>query len=281
MARNDTGRWVQRAAATGGGRTYRGHMPVRWYSSLFLIALLGVALVVYSRYERQHPAAATPPAVGTHWFAALAFDVCGKIQPNLPANPNEATAAPGLHTLGDGVVQISPTKPADAGNNATLGRFVQLYPKLVLTQTSLKLPGQTTHLNGQTCPPGTPDAGRKASVVVKVWPSFAPPGVNHPFEPSDPSTHKFADGELVTVAFVPAGASVPKPPASVITTLLQDRSSAGTSTTVPSVTTIPTVTTPSTTTPSQGSTTGPVATTVPSTATTTSQATTTTGASGH
>src|SRR5579863_8513475 len=122
MARRDTGKWVARAAATGGGRTYRGQMPVRWDGSLALIVLLGVAMIVYSRYERQHPSAGTQPAVGTHWFAALAFDVCGTLQPNLPANPNEASASPGLATAGDGVIAISPTKAADAGNNATLGR---------------------------------------------------------------------------------------------------------------------------------------------------------------
>src|SRR5487761_1510477 len=105
MARGDTGKWVARAAATGGGRTYRGQMPVRWYASLFLIVILGIALIVYSRYERQHPTAAAAPAIGTHWYAALAFDVCGTAEPNLPTNPNEATAAPGLHTVGDGVIE--------------------------------------------------------------------------------------------------------------------------------------------------------------------------------
>ena len=40
MARTDTGRWVARAAATGGGRTYRGRRPLRWYTSLALIVLL-------------------------------------------------------------------------------------------------------------------------------------------------------------------------------------------------------------------------------------------------
>jgi hypothetical protein len=278
MARRDTGRWVARAAATGGGRTYRGQLPVRWYGSLFLIVLLGVALVVYSRYERQHPAASTQPTASSHWYVALAFDVCGTVQPNLPANPNEATAAPGLHTAGDGVIQISPLKPADQGNNATLARFVQTYPGLTLTGSTLKIPGKTSHSNGQTCPTGTPDAGKKAQVRIKVWPSFAPPGSNHPFEVANPAALKLADGQLVTVAFVPADASIPKPPASVITTLLQDRSQVATSTTLPS-TSVPSVTTtaPSTTAPS---TTAPSATTAPPT-TTTAPSTTTTGASGH
>src|ERR1700681_1675052 len=140
MARGDTGKWVARAGATGGGRSYRGQMPVKWYSSLLLISLLGVALIVYSRYERQHPGPSAQPAIGAHWFAAIGFDVCGKVQPNLPANPNASVSPiPGIRTAGDGVVQVAPTSGSDAGNNATLARFVASYPKLVLTPTTLQI----------------------------------------------------------------------------------------------------------------------------------------------
>lgn len=265
-ARTDTGRWVARAAATGGGRTYRGRRPLRWYTALVLIVLLGVALIVYSRYEKQHPSAGTQPAVGTHWYAALAFDICGSTQTNLPANPNQATATPGLSTAGDGVIQVAPAKSADAGNNATLGRFVSEYPGLALSPTSVKLPGKTTHHNGQVCPAGTPDAGQKADLVVKVWPSFAGSGANHPTVPSDPTTQKLANGQLITIAFVPHGASVPKPPATVITTMLNDISSTGSTTT----TTLPT--TPTTTTPTSTTTSAPASstsTTAPSSTSTT------------
>ena len=96
MARGDTGKWVARAGATGGGRTYRGQRPVKWYASLAMICLLGVALIVYSRYERQHPAAGGAARHRRPLVPALGFDVCGNIQPNLPANPNAAkTRSPG------------------------------------------------------------------------------------------------------------------------------------------------------------------------------------------
>ena len=74
MGRGDTGRWVARAAATGGGRTYRGHMPVRWDSSLVLIVLLGVASIAYSRYERQHRIATRPLYLATQMLADLYTD---------------------------------------------------------------------------------------------------------------------------------------------------------------------------------------------------------------
>jgi len=241
MARSDTGRWVARAGATGGGRSYRGRRPLRWYSSLVLIVLLGVALIVYSRYELQHPAASIQPAIGSHWYVAMAFDICGDVEPNLPANPNEASAAPGLYTAGDGVIQIAPAKASDAGNNATLGRFVQEYPGLALSPTSVRLPGKTTHHNGQSCPSGTPDAGTKADVSVKVWPSFTS---SSSFVPSDPTTLKLANEELLTVSFLPTGKTVPKPSPTVVETMLQDQASGGTTTT----TTVPTTTTPTSTT---------------------------------
>ena len=160
MARKGTGRWVARAGATGGGRTYRGQAPVRWYMSLVLICLLGVALIVYSRYERQHPVSTGQPTIGTHWYAALSVDICGK-QSSLAANPT-SKPTPGITTDGAGVITVAPARKADAGSNATLGRFVQTYHGLKLSSSELKLPGTTTYRNGGTCPAGTPDAHKRA-----------------------------------------------------------------------------------------------------------------------
>ena len=272
MAKGDTGKWVARAGATGGGRTYRGQMPMKWYSSLVLICLVGVALVVYSRYELQHPAAPVQPAVGSHWYQALAFDVCGALQPNLAANPNASKAPiPGIRTDGDGVIQVAPTVASDAGDNATLARFVQHYPGLELTATTLKIPGTKAYTSGTSCPAGTPDAHKTASLVVKAWPSFTPPGSNNPVLYHSPGDVKLADGQLITVAFVPSGATIPKPSASAITALLNDRAgaSSSSSTTTPSVTT----TVPALTTTTRGSTTS---TTKPSTTTTAKASSTTT-----
>jgi len=260
MARRDrteTGKWVARAAATGGGRTYRGQRPMKWYASLVLICLLGVALVVYSRYERQHPTA-TAPTIGTQWFAAIAWDVCGTLQPDLPQNPN-AASSPGIATPGYGVISIAPLTAKDAGNNATLGRFVDSYPGLVLTPSALRLPGKTIHHNGDKCASGTPDAGKAGTVQVRVWPNFTAAGSLYS---GDPSSLKLANAQLITVAFVPSGASIPKPSAQSIAAMQQaisasQAASSTTTTTLPSTstTTVPTgSTTTSTTGPSTSST---------------------------
>jgi hypothetical protein len=159
---------------------------------------------------------------------------------------------PGIRTDGNGVVRVAPTTSQDAGNNATLARFVQLYPRLTLTSSSVGLPRGRLDRNGQTCPAGSPDAGRRATVQIKVWASFSGPASQHPQSFSDPAAIKFANQQLITVAFVPAGATVPKPSPQTILALLQARSGSAnptTNVTIPPSATTTTPTTPAPTTP--------------------------------
>lgn len=201
MSRDATGRKVARAAATGGRkRSARGQAPVGWYASLGAVVVLGVAVVSYSRYELSHPASAVQPTVGQHWLAAVGFDVCGKMEPNLPSPP--ASARNGITTLGDGLIHINPTNSTNSGANATLGRFVSGYPGLVLTGSELQLPGHKARRNGTTC------SGRPAKIVVDTWSSLVS---THATQVANPLGLRLRDGQLITVAFVPRGAAVPKP----------------------------------------------------------------------
>jgi len=238
---------------------------MKWYASLAFICLLGVALIAYSRYERQHPST-TPPAIGTQWFASIAFDVCGTVQPNLAQNPNVAKN-PGIATPGLGVISIAPQTAKDAGANATLGRFVDSYPGLVLTPNALRLPGKSTHHNGDTCASGTPDAGKSGQIQVRVWPSFTAGGS---LFSGDPGSLKLANGQLITVAFVPSGSSIPKPSTQTIAAMQQAISSASQRSSSTPTTSVPSSS--STTVPSATTTTGPTATTTtPGTSSTTSK----------
>ncbi len=247
MAGNSTGKWVKRAASTGGGSTYRGQMPVNWYASLVLICLVGLFLVAYSRYELVHPQVVSsgPPTTQQVWYAAEGVDVCGKIEPNLPAGPSGPRV--GFTTDGSGVITIAPKNSSQSGGNATLGTFVAEYKKLGLTTTSLRYPGAATMSNGEVCPKGTPDAGKQGFVTVENWPSFAvKKGVA---VSGDPLDLKFSNGQLIEMAFLPVTKTVPKPPALAITKLLQAESGSGTTT--------PTPTSGSGTTPTSGSGTTP------------------------
>ncbi len=221
---------MARAAATGGGRTYRGQTPVNWYISLVVICILGILSIAYSRYELHHPSTtpAAAPAVGSHWYEALGFDICGNMEPNLPANPHTSGPSPQISTTGDGLIDVSPTTSAFAGANATLGKFVSSYPGLSITATSLRYPGKPAYSNGDRCPKGTPEAGKAGIVALRVWSS--PTASSSSAVSGNPADLHFQDGQLITAAFLPKGAPVPRPPAAVRSSLLTTLSGASSST---------------------------------------------------
>jgi hypothetical protein len=268
MARDTSGKWVQRAGATGGGRTYRGQVPANWYAALALIVVIGIASIAFARYEYRHSspasAASVPPTVGQVWYSGFQFDLCGTQEAPPPASPNATTV--GLTTSGDGVIQIAPKTKSEAGLNATLGRFVSDYPGMTLTQTSVAYPGQKALTNNETCAKGTPDAGKKGIVQVKYWPSFA--SNSSRAVQGDPGHLKLAQNSLVTIAFAPAGTTISRPPGTVVTALIKagESGTATTPTTAPgSATTAPgsATTAPGSATTAPGS-----ATTAPGSATT-------------
>ena len=235
MANNSTGKWVQRAATTGGGRTYRGQMPVNWYATLTLIIVVGLLLVGFSRYQLTHKStsSAGPPTTSQTWYAGLGINVCGTFEANLPADTNKATT--GFVANGNGVVTVAPKNSSESGSNATLGKFVSNYKGLELTNSTLRYPGKSTYTNGNVCPKGTPDAGKPGVVIVYSWPSFTAKTGSE--TPGDPQKLLFQNGQLITMAFVPANTTIPKPPAAVITSLITaDQAGPATPTTAPTVT---------------------------------------------
>ncbi len=83
MARSSSGKSVARAAATGGGTTYRGQMPVNWYAALVVIVLVGIASIALAKFNYNKTPTVVEPTVGTTWHAGLAFDICGTMEPAL------------------------------------------------------------------------------------------------------------------------------------------------------------------------------------------------------
>jgi hypothetical protein len=259
MPRNSTGKWVARAAATGGGRTYRGQRPVNWYAGLIVLIVLGLLSVLYARYQYQHPkkAIAVQPTVGQHWFAGIDFDECGKQLGPLAASTNASTV--GISTSGSGVIAISPLTKAQAGNKATLGLFTANYPGLAITSNSFQYPGKKVLTNGEKCPTGTPDAGKAGHIEVAYWQNTDP--VTKRVSVADPATLKLGSNSLVTVGFVPTGTSVPRPPQSTITAVLVASTNVGsTTTTAPASTSTTAPASTSTTAPASTSTTAPTTT---------------------
>ncbi len=290
MPRNTAGKWVARAGATGGGRTYRGQRPVNWYAALVIIVVLGILSVIFASYEYRHPAAAstTKPAKGTTWYAALAFDVCGTQAPSLASNAASTTSKQAFFTTGKGVITVAPKTTAETGTNATFGKFVSAYGGLTVDSSELVLPtastpsstttttsttaktsATTTYKNGETCPKGTPDAGKKANVQLAYWQNgLNSKGKAIPYH-GEPADLRFAtDNQEITVGFVPPGTTLPRPNGTVATALVG--ANTGSATTSVSTTTVPgaTATTTPTTTVAPSATTP---TTAPTTATTTAK----------
>jgi hypothetical protein len=249
-------RRVARAAASGGGRTYRAQTPVSWYLIVLVICLLGVSLVAYSRYELLHPlpkaaAASVPPTSTTEWEAAVAVDICGKFVPSdLPVAPvpNEPIAS-----LGNGVIQIDPGISPEAtdfeGTKATLGAYLGLegaqvspielsFPGPLVkvatttTTTTTTTPKNTTTTTKTTSTSSTATTttiatkpgparvykeggscdGKPSDISVEEWPS--PNSSKGQIVPAaQASSIRLKDGQLITLAFVPKGTTIPQPPA--------------------------------------------------------------------
>jgi hypothetical protein len=272
MARSSSGKSVARAAATGGGATYRGQMPVNWYAALVVIVLVGIGSIALAKYHYNQTPAVVEPTVGTSWHGGLAFDICGTMEPALPASPTSAKT--GLTTTGDGVLLVAPKTASEAGNNATLGKFAQGYTGLTLTNTNLKYPSGSVpeYKNGQKCAIGTPDAGKVGQVQARSWVISTTTGKNGEEKETGGLTTvkaanlKLLNRQLITVGFVPDTTSLPKPPSSTITALIQalagSQPVATTTTTAAGVTTttVPAAATSSTT-PASTTTTKPTSTT--------------------
>jgi hypothetical protein len=260
---------------------------VNWYAALVLIVVLGLASVAFARYEyRNSPSpSALAPQKGTTWYSGFVFDICGKLQPSPPATAN--TSKLGMWTTGSGVMVISPKNSSQAGTNANLDQFVSGYPGMKLTSSTIQSPGTKALSNGDTCPAGTPDAGKPGAVTVGYWASFS--DKKPEIVSGDPTTLRPGDESRITMAFLPAGATPTQPPGSVVealfsavqsttTTLPTTTPSVSTTVVSPSAATSSTVpaTVPASTTP----TTAKAATTIPSTTPTTSPTTSTTKPKG-
>ena len=230
-AGRSAGRLVSRAARTGGGRaSYRRNTPWNWWASMGIIIVVGITLVTYSRYERLHPASAassqdkTPPTLSDHWFEAYDFDICGTVGQPLAA-PASLT---GITTKGDGLIHVAPLSSADTGKHATLGRFITGYSGLKLSATSLTYQGKTYN-NGDKC------EGQPGIVEVEAWSS--PTASTGQLVTGDPSSLRLANGQLITLAFLPRGAAIPKPPSTTVSALQTAMASSAATTTTTAPTT--------------------------------------------
>jgi hypothetical protein len=235
-------------------------MPVNWYAALVLIVLLGIGSVALARHNYTKGAHAVAPIVGQTWHAGLAVDICGTAEPALTATASGSSN--GLTTTGSGVLLIAPKTSAEAGNNATLGKFASEYVTLKLTNTSVMYPGGTAYKNGQKCAKGTPDAGQVGVVRARSWTLSTSSKKSGSEEKllggkysSKPADLKLLNTQLITLGFGPSAKALPKVPSATEVALLQ--AIEGTSAPETTTTTAPTAATTTTTAPTSTTTTAP------------------------
>ena len=167
------------------------------------IVVLGVAGIALSRGGGGGGSDDTPPTLQDHWHTAYAINICGTVQPNLP----QPSRLLGVHTHADGLVHVEPLVTAsvlDRGDNAHLARFVEGMPGMKLTSSEIQVPDGKLMKNGDLC-----DGKDPGKLTIRQWEN----AVGDEFKDyTDPKDVKILDGAAVTIAFLPEGGEIAKPP---------------------------------------------------------------------
>jgi hypothetical protein len=232
VAKSTLGKTVSRVGSSGGGRTYRRQRPLNFYAVVAVIALLGISLVAYSRYERQNPPSAVFPAINDKGYNGLASEECGTALPNLPNQVGTQTYS----VITNNVLQIAPTTASQAGTNATVGEFIKQMPGYSFSTSKMTFPGAngkvsaaTTFTGGEKCPTGSKYAGQPAYPVIAVWRTSAQA---KPTLTTKPSSVHLSSYMLFSFAFEPTGISPARPSSATISAMFAaGASAAATSTT--------------------------------------------------
>jgi len=226
MGRASSAKKIARAAK-GSGRP-GARRSLAWPATITAVVVVGILLLLLTVSEDDP--VAVGPVVGEHWHAAYGINNCGTFVPNLvDIQPDDPT---GIHTHGDGLIHMHPFSSRVSGTGANLDTW-GLMTGLELTDTSIKAAGIDVE-NVDDCD------GQPGVVQMKVWSSVADEVGRVVTE--DLADYNPQDLELVTIAFLPAGADIPKPPAAAIASLDNPVDLAPTSTTTSSTTTTSTTT---------------------------------------
>lgn len=186
---------MARAARAAGGSKSRRNLA--WPLALAAVVVLGSVLIFLSRPK---PSEAQPPMIGDHWHAAYGVFVCGEFVPPLADARADAS---GIHTHQDGLIHIHPFSTRYTGDGANLEAFARQVA-LELSDDGFRLPGGEAYENGDDC------GGEPGVVQVKVWDSASDPEGR--LLEGDVAGFAPPESSLVTIAFAPEGADIPKPP---------------------------------------------------------------------
>ena len=201
MGKASTKKRVQRAGGVK-KKSIRGKKtPYGFYALIAVLVVAGVGGIALARGGNAGTSG-EHPGLADHWHTAYAVDICGTLQPNM-AQPAQLI---GLHTHNDGLIHIEPYVTGsvlDRGANATLARFAEGEPGFKLSSTEVQIPGGKLMKNGDKC-----DDGKAGQLTIRQWTDASTASFKDYTNPKDV---KITDGGAVTIAFVAAGADIPKP----------------------------------------------------------------------
>jgi hypothetical protein len=209
-----------------------------WTVGILAIVAVGVGLVVVSREDNQAAADARPRIAsgdqpGDHWHAALGVNVCGEWLPNAPefhTRAGSGNVQAGLHSHGDGLIHIHPYTSNEAGENATVGSYLE-FGGWGVSDDSFEVWDGEQHSSGDEC------NGKEATVR---W------SVNGKEKTGNPGDYQPQDGDVVAIALLPDNKKIGRPP-SAGTEPVDEPANTGAPETTPSSTSTPSSSPPSST----------------------------------
>ena len=183
--------------------------------SLFLVLVLGLLLVMYSRSHNQAAADRTSPywdrnggGSGDHIHNAFGAYVCDHWASALTDTRADLL---GIHTHGDGLIHIHPFAPAVSGRSAIMKAWADQVGMSV-SKTTIAFPGQATLKNGDTCPPSADGKLKGGKGELQVWIWQTPDQKTPDRYTGDPNKIHFDPDRVIAFAFVVPGTAVPEPP---------------------------------------------------------------------
>jgi hypothetical protein len=200
MGKASSSKKVARAARAGGRSSGARQRNLLFPGVVGAIVLLGSGLIAYAANERKGDTQIPPVANADHWHAAYGIYVCGEWQPVIPEFESDL----GIHTHGDGVIHIHPFSQNAAGEDATLGVFLEGTDvevdgdELTIGENELTDGAKTWKEGDDQCD------GEDAELKVAQWQDVSDSDAKPALLTSGFDDIRFReDGEGYTIAFVP------------------------------------------------------------------------------
>ena len=188
------------------GKPKKPKVQRKGFGTYAFVAIIGIAVLVAAWQLYEQFTKSDEPAIGDHIHAALGISICGFPAENAPTFEVQAgtETKAGLHSHGDGLLHIHPFTEEEAGDGATVGRFMD-YGGWEVADDHLTLWADLTVTDGDPCPDGRPGNVRWA--------------VNGEEQDGNPADYKPDDQDVIEIAFLPDGEPIPEPPAEVLAVL--------------------------------------------------------------